>query len=85
MDSLTGNVAPKSGKRSSAVEFVSVWQQSNSRREVAEALEVSYGSIVSREKTMRKAGVQLKEMPKQQRGIKIDADALNLLISQIDE
>tara|TARA_R110000751_G_scaffold154747_1_gene259887 strand:+ start:162 stop:446 length:285 start_codon:yes stop_codon:yes gene_type:complete len=71
-------------KRSSASEFVRLWQSSDSRREVAQGLGVTYGSIVSREKTLRKAGVNLKEMQKQPRGIQIDANALNLLISQID-
>ena len=71
-------------KRSTAAEFVRLWQASDSRREVAESLGVTYGSIVSREKTLRKAGVNLKEMQKQPRGIQIDTNALNLLISQID-
>jgi len=71
-------------KRSTASEFVRLWQSSDSRREVAQGLGVTYGSVVSREKTLRKAGVNLKEMQKQPRGIQIDTNALNLLISQID-
>ena len=71
-------------KRSTAAEFVTLWQSSDSRKQVADALGVTYGSIVSREKTLRKAGVNLKEMQKQPRGIQIDTNALNMLISQID-
>ena len=70
--------------RSTAAEFVQLWQSSDSRKQVADALGVTYGSVVSREKTLRKAGVNLKEMKKQPRGIQIDANAPNMLISQID-
>jgi len=66
------------------VEFVKTWQASESRQQVADQLEVTYGSIVSREKTLRKHGVNLKVMAKQPRGIQINANALNDLISQID-
>jgi len=78
METITKN------KRSTASEFVRLWQASDSRREVAQSLGVTYGSIVSREKTLRKAGVNLKAMEKQPRGIQIDTNALNLLISEID-
>ena len=73
------------GKRTDVVDFVQTWQASNSRQQVADTLGVTYGSIASREKTLRKAGVNLKEMPKQPRGIQIDANLLNSLIAQIDE
>ena len=46
--------------RTDVVEFVKVWQASESRQQVADALEVTYGSVVSREKTLRKHGVNLK-------------------------
>ena len=71
-------------KRTNVVDFVKAWQASESRQQVADALGVTYGSIASREKTLRKAGVNLKVMAKQPRGIQIDANALNDLISQID-
>tara|TARA_Y100000310_G_C20529298_1_gene737632 strand:- start:222 stop:458 length:237 start_codon:yes stop_codon:yes gene_type:complete len=71
-------------KRTNVVDFVKTWQASESRQQVADALGVTYGSIASREKTLRKAGVNLKIMAKQPRGIQIDANALNNLISQID-
>ena len=71
-------------RRTSVVDFVKTWQASESRQQVADALGVTYGSIASREKTLRKAGVNLKVMAKQPRGIQIDANALNDLISQID-
>jgi|TARA_R100000908_G_scaffold63926_1_gene46181 hypothetical protein len=70
--------------RTDVVEFVKVWQASESRQQVADALEVTYGSIVSREKTLRKHGVNLKVFPKQPRGIQINANALNDLIAEID-
>ena len=70
--------------RTDIVEFVKTWQASESRQQVADKLEVTYGSIVSREKTLRKHGVNLKVMAKQPRGIQINANALNDLISQID-
>jgi biotin operon repressor len=72
-------------KRTDVVDFVKTWQASSSRQQVADALGVTYGSIASREKTLRKAGVNLKEMQKQPRGIQIDANLLNSLIAQIDE
>ena len=84
MEDVTVKEATVKAKRSTAAEFVRLWQESDSRREVAQSLGVTYGSIVSREKTLRKAGVNLKEMKKQPRGIQIDTNALNLLISQID-
>jgi len=71
-------------RRVAAVDFVTTWQSSESRQEVADKLGVTYGSVASREKTLRKAGVNIKTMERQQRGIKIDADALNALISQVD-
>jgi len=70
--------------RTDIVDFVKTWQASSSRQQVADILEVTYGSIVSREKTLRKHGVNLKVMEKQPRGIQINANALNDLISQID-
>lgn len=70
--------------RTDIVTFVKAFQDSGSRQEVADKLEVTYGSIVSREKTLRKHGVNLKVMPKQPRGIQINANALNDLIAQID-
>jgi len=73
------------GKRVDIVDFVTTFQASNSRQEVADKLGVTYGSIASREKTLRKAGVNLKVMPKQPRGIQIDTDALNALIASVDE
>ena len=72
------------GKRTDVVDFVKTWQASESRQQVADILGITYGSIVSREKTLRKHGVNLKVMPKQPRGIQINANALNDLISQID-
>ena len=69
--------------RTDIVTFVKAFQASGSRQEVADKLEVTYGSIVSREKTLRKHGVNLKVMPKQPRGIQINANALNDLIAQI--
>ena len=72
------------GKRTDVVDFVKTWQASESRQQVADILGVTYGSIVSREKTLRKHGVNLKVMKKQPRGIQINANALNDLISQID-
>ena len=71
-------------RRVAAVDFVKTWQASESRQEVADKLGVTYGSVASREKTLRKAGVNIKTMERQQRGIKIDADALNALISEVD-
>jgi len=71
-------------RRVAAVDFVTTWQSSESRQEVADKLGVTYGSVASREKTLRKAGVNIKTMERQQRGIKIDADALNALISEVD-
>ncbi len=71
-------------RRVAAVDFVKTWQSSESRQEVADKLGVTYGSVASREKTLRKAGVNIKTMERQQRGIKIDADALNALISEVD-
>ena len=71
-------------RRVAAVYFVTTWQSSESRQEVADKLGVTYGSVASREKTLRKAGVNIKTMERQQRGIKIDADALNALISEVD-
>jgi|TARA_B100000131_G_C18106763_1_gene608140 biotin operon repressor len=70
--------------RTDVVEFVKTWQASGSRQEVADKLDVTYGSIVSREKTLRKHGVNLKVMAKQPRGIQINANALNDLIAEID-
>ena len=71
-------------RRIDIVDFVKTFQTSDSRQEVANKLGVTYGSIASREKTLRKAGVNLKVMEKQPRGIQIDADALNALIEQVD-
>ena len=71
-------------RRVAAGDFVKTWQSSESRQEVADKLGVTYGSVASREKTLRKAGVNIKTMERQQRGIKIDADALNALISEVD-
>ena len=71
-------------RRVAAVDFVKTWQSSESRQEVADKLGVTYGSVASREKTLRKAGVNIKTMERQQRAIKIDADALNALISEVD-
>ena len=71
-------------RRVAAVDFVTTWQSSESRQEVADKLGVTYGSVASREKTLRKAGVNIKTMERQQRGIKIDANALNALISEVD-
>ena len=71
-------------RRVAAVDFVTTWQSSERRQEVADKLGGTYGSVASREKTLRKAGVNIKTMERQQRGIKIDADALNALISEVD-
>ena len=71
-------------RRVAAVDFVKTWQSSESRQEVADKLGVTYGGVASREKTLRKAGVNIKTMERQQRGIKIDADALTALISEVD-
>ena len=71
-------------RRVAAVDFVTTWQSSESRQEVADKLGVTYGSVASREKTLRKAGVNIKTMVRQHRGIMIDADALNALISEVD-
>ena len=71
-------------KRVPAADFVRVWQGCESRQQVADRLGVTYGSVASREKTLRKAGVNIKQMARQQRGIKIDADALNALIAEVD-
>ena len=71
-------------RRVAAVDFVKTWQSSESRQEVADKLGVTYGSVASREKTLRKAGVNIKTMERQQRGIKIDAEALNALIAEVD-
>jgi biotin operon repressor len=70
--------------KADVVDFVKTWQDSDSRQSVADQLGVTYGSIVSREKTLRKHGVNLKVMPKQPRGIQINANALNDLIASID-
>ena len=70
--------------KADVVDFVKTWQDSDSRQAVADQLGVTYGSIVSREKTLRKHGVNLKVMPKQARGIQINANALNELIASID-
>jgi hypothetical protein len=72
-------------KRVDIVDFVTTFQDCESRQECANKLGVTYGSIASREKTLRKAGVNLKVMQKQPRGIQIDADALNALISSVDK
>tara|TARA_Y100000361_G_scaffold124954_1_gene118304 strand:+ start:457 stop:708 length:252 start_codon:yes stop_codon:yes gene_type:complete len=69
-------------KRTSSEDFVVAWQKSESRQEVANKLEITYGAVSSREKNFRKAGVHLKEMPKAQRGIGIDANHLNNLIDK---
>tara|TARA_R110000824_G_scaffold71096_2_gene182217 strand:- start:1597 stop:1839 length:243 start_codon:yes stop_codon:yes gene_type:complete len=71
-------------KRVDIVEFVKAWQASESRQQVANKLGVTYGAIASREKNLRKYGVNLKEMAKGRRGIQIDADALNALITECD-
>ena len=71
-------------RRVAAVDFVKTWQSSESRQEVADKLGVTYGSVASREKTLRKAGVNIKTMERQQRCIKIDSDSLNALISEVD-
>lgn len=72
-------------RRVDVVEFVKAWQACETRSEVASTLGVTYGAIASREKNLRKHGVNLKEMEKGQRGIQIDADALNALIAQCDD
>ena len=41
-------------KRVPAADFVRVWQGCESRQEVADRLGVTYGSVASREKTLRK-------------------------------
>ena len=84
MEEVRQQTQQKQQKRTSVIDFVRSWQSSESRQQVADALGVTYGSIASREKTLRKAGVNLKIMAKQPRGIQIDANALNELISQID-
>ena len=71
-------------RRVGSFDFVKTWQSSESRQEVADKLGVTYGSVASREKTLRKAGVNIKTMERQQRGTKIDADALNALIAEVD-
>ena len=71
-------------KRTSPKDFVLAWQKRESRQEVANKLEITYGAVSSREKNFRKRGVDLKEMPKAQRGIGIDANALNQLIAEVN-
>ena len=66
--------------RTSVEEFIKVFQASEDRSTAAEALGVAYGSVVSREKNLRKLGVNLKVMPRKQRSNGLDVAALNDMI-----
>lgn len=42
--------------------FVSTWQTSETRKEVAEKLHMQYNAVIARERSYRKSGVPLKEL-----------------------
>ena len=69
--------------RTSVEEFVKIFQDSATRQDAAERLGVAYGSVVSREKNLRKKGVNLKVMPRKERSNGLDVDALNKMIDEL--
>ena len=70
-------------RRIPAEDFVVSFQAGESKSAVAEDLGLTYGAVVSREKNLRKAGVNLKQMPRQPRGNGLDVSGLNELIDRI--
>jgi signal recognition particle subunit SEC65 len=70
--------------RTTPREFLVAWQSSNSLQEVADKLDVTIASVVSREKKYRgMLGDKLKVFPKHSRVKKLDAASLNALLEEI--
>lgn len=63
----------------SSEEFVKVWQDSASANEVSEKLKMPKNIVLARSATYRKAGVNLKKMPRQNPR-KLDVGTLNTLV-----
>ncbi len=71
-------------RRVPAEDFVISFQAAESKRAVAEDLGLTYGAVVSREKNLRKAGVNLKEMPRQTRSNGLSHEVVGGLNDLID-
>lgn len=80
----TANATGRVRKQSvPAARFVSVYNTSNSAREVAEKLGIAQSSVYTRAKTYKDLGIKLKDLEGGQRGNRIDVAAMNKIAEEV--
>lgn len=79
----SGEATQTSKTRVSAEKFITVWERSANAREAAKELGLTPNSATQRASSYRKAGIDLKHMPRG--GAKLDVSAANALLASLRE